>query len=553
MELKFFGAVDCVTGSCHMLKTEQHSILLDCGQFQGNKRLEARNAQPFPFDPSEVDCMILSHAHVDHSGRIPLLVKQGFRGKIFCTRATADLLEVMLRDCGHIHEKDAEWANKKARRAGRPEIEPLYTVEDAEAALSYVVPVLYDQLVEVNEQIKICFNDAGHILGSAITELWVEEQGTISKIVFSGDLGVTDRPILRDPVIIKKADYVIMETTYGNRLHEQNLESVEKLMQIIIDTAKRGGNVVIPAFAVGRTQELIFQLNKYYESHNEYRPILDQVNVYLDSPMAITTTEVFERNASVFDDETREYILSGDNPLDFKNLQFTKTTEESMALNEDTRPKIIISASGMCDAGRIRHHLKHNLWNHKNSIVFVGYQANGTLGRRILDGERDLSILGEEIHVGARIYNLEGFSGHADRDGLLAWLAGFQIPPKQIFLVHGEAESKADFAALVKEKLGYQCTVLQGITSYTLNPKEAPEVAAGVRAEEEFIDEEQLAGIQEQIREIHDSLEEILYHTRLALGDKTRADKLIRINNIVQQLEKDTMDLGTAVTKEALD
>ncbi len=550
MEIQFCGAVDCVTGSCHLLRTGEYSILLDCGQFQGNKHMEARNAEAFPFKPEEIDCMILSHAHVDHSGRIPLLVKQGFRGRIYCTKATADLLEVMLRDCGHIHEKDAEWANRKARRAGRPETEPLYTVEDAEASLAYVEPVLYDQLVEINDRVKICFNDAGHILGSAITEIWVEEEGATSKIVFSGDLGVADRPILRDPVIIKKADYVIMETTYGNRLHEQNLESVERLMEIIIKTAQRGGTVVIPAFAVGRTQELIFQLNQYYESHNEYKPILDKINVYIDSPMAITTTEVFKRNASVFDDATREYILNGDNPLDFRNLYFTRTTEESMALNEDPAPKIIISASGMCDAGRIRHHLKHNLWDRRNSIVFVGYQANGTLGRRIVDGERDLSVLGEEIHVGAQIYNLEGFSGHADRDGLLAWLEGFQVRPKQIFLVHGEEDSKMDFAALVKEKLGYDCTVLHGPATYTLGGAQISAPAEQRSAEEEFIDADQILNIQNQIREIHDNLEEILYQTNLALDEKTAAERLVQINNIIQQLSKDTLDLGSAVTRE---
>jgi metallo-beta-lactamase family protein len=551
MEIKFCGAVDCVTGSCHLLTTESAKVLLDCGQFQGNKHLEARNEEEFPFNPADIDYMILSHAHVDHCGRIPLLVKRGFRGQIYCTKATADLLEVMLRDCAHIQEKDAEWDNRKARRAGRPEREPIYTMEDAEEALKYIVPVLYDQLIELNDKIKICFNDAGHILGSAITEIWVEENGVTSKIVFSGDIGVMERPILRDPVIIKKADYVIMETTYGNRLHEQNQESVEKLMQIIVDTVKRGGNVVIPSFAVGRTQELIFQLNKYYESNNQYRPVLDRVNVYIDSPMAISTTEVFKRNAAVFDEETKQYILSGDNPLDFKNLRFSKTTEESMALNEDPSPKIIISASGMCDAGRIRHHLKHNLWNHKNSIVFVGYQAMGTLGRRIIEGERDLSILGEEIHVGARIYSLEGFSGHADQEGLLAWLSGFQVKPKQIFLVHGEGDAKSDFAALVKEKLGYDCTILEEVTTYPLDG-EAHSLKKSERAEDDFVEEEQLEQMQKKLRDIHDNLEEILYHTNLALGLQGSPDKVIAINNILQELERDTLNLGTAVTKEAL-
>ena len=380
MKIKFCGASSGVTGSCHLLSTENHKILLDCGQFQGGKAQEALNSEPFPFEPSEVECVILSHAHIDHCGRIPLLVKRGFTGKIYCTDATADLLDVMLKDSGFIHEKDAQWKSKRAARAGKPPVEPLYTYNDAVEALKYVEPVLYDQQIRINEHMKIVFNDAGHILGSAITELWVEEDGKESKIVFSGDLGMTDRPILRDPTVIKKADYVIMETTYGNRNHPANAVSIKSLLDIVLKTVRRGGTVVIPSFAVGRTQELIFEFNKFYEEHSEYRREMDQLMVYVDSPMATTATEVFRKNAQVFDEETRDYILRGDNPLDFKNLKFTRSTAESQALNMDRNPKVIISASGMCEAGRIRHHLKHNLWDPKSSVIFVGYQAEGTLG-----------------------------------------------------------------------------------------------------------------------------------------------------------------------------
>ena len=418
MKIQFCGASSGVTGSCHLITTEKHKILLDCGQFQGGKAQEALNYEEFPFDPAEIEYMVLSHAHIDHCGRIPLLIKRGFKGSIYCTDATADLLDVMLKDSGYIHEKEAQWKNKKNERAGRPLVEPLYTYNDAVDSLKYVKPVLYDQLIELNDEMKIVFNDAGHILGSAITELWVTEGDSVSKIVFSGDLGVKDRPILRDPTIIKKADYVIMETTYGNRLHPKNPLDVKKLLDIIRDTAEKGGTTVIPSFAVGRTQELIYELNRVYESNSEYHEAFKNLNVYVDSPMATTATEVFKKNAQVFDEETKEYIAKGDNPLDFENLKFTRTSQESVWLNTDPEPKVIISASGMCDAGRIRHHLKHNLWNRKSSIVFVGYQAEGTLGRMLIDGAQEVTLFGDKVQVNARIYNLQGFSGHADRDGL---------------------------------------------------------------------------------------------------------------------------------------
>ena len=321
MKIQFCGASSSVTGSCHLLSTENHQILLDCGQFQGGKAMEAMNAEPFPFDPAQVECVLLSHAHIDHCGRLPLLVKRGFEGNIYCTDATADLLQVMLKDSAYIHEKEAEWKSKKALRAGKPPVEPLYTQKDAEKTLGLVKPVLYDQLFELNEDMRIVFNDAGHILGSAITEIWVKEGDIEANVVVSGDLGMVDRPILRDPTFIKKADYVIMETTYGNRNHPENSTSIMELLDIILKTVKRGGNVVIPSFAVGRTQELVYELNKFYEEHDEYKEVLDKVMVYVDSPMATTATDVFRKNAQVFDEETKAYILKGDNPLDFKNLK----------------------------------------------------------------------------------------------------------------------------------------------------------------------------------------------------------------------------------------
>ena len=547
MKIQFCGASTGVTGSCHLITTDNHRILLDCGQFQGGKAQEAMNYEEFPFDPAEIDCLILSHAHIDHCGRIPLLFKRGFKGDIYCTDATADLLGVMLKDSGYIHEKEAEWKNRKNERAGRPVIEPLYTYNDAVDSLKFVKPVLYDQLIELNEEMKIVFNDAGHILGSAITELWVTENDTVSKIVFSGDLGVMNRPILRDPTIIKKADYVIMETTYGNRLHPQNSMDVRRLMDIIRETAARGGTTVIPSFAVGRTQELIYELNRVYDSNSEYREAFKDLMVYVDSPMATTATEVFKRNAQVFDDETKEYIRKGDHPLDFKNLKFTRTSEESMWLNSDRKPKVIISASGMCEAGRIRHHLKHNLWDSRASIVFVGYQAEGTLGRRLVEGAQEVTLFGEKIKVNAQIHNLEGFSGHADRDGLLEWLGGFRQQPKHIFLVHGENDSKEDFAKTVKDQLGYEPVVVHGNSEYVL---EENEIVSMRQTAEDDMDAEAANAARSTLTGIHRRIEDILYNANLAIDGKMPHDKLIKINNIIQELEKSAINLGAAVSEE---
>lgn len=545
MKIQFCGASTGVTGSCHLITTENHKVLLDCGQFQGGKAQEALNYEDFPFDPAEIDYVILSHAHIDHCGRIPLLIKRGFKGSIYCTDATADLLDVMLKDSGYIHEKEAEWKNKKNERAGRPKVEPLYTFNDAVDSLTYVKPVLYDQLIELNEEMKIVFNDAGHILGSAITELWVTENDNVSKIVFSGDLGVMERPILRNPTIIKKADYVIMETTYGNRVHPENSMNVKALMDIIRDTAAKGGTTVIPSFAVGRTQELIYELNRVYETDNGYRQAFENIMVYVDSPMATTATEVFKRNAQVFDNETKEYIAKGDNPLDFKNLRFTRTSQESIWLNTNPEPKVIISASGMCDAGRIRHHLKHNLWNRKSSIVFVGYQAEGTLGRMILDGAKEVTLFGEKVQVNAKIYNLEGFSGHADKNGLLAWLKGFQKEPKHIFLVHGEPEAKEAFVETVEKELGYHPIVVKGNSEYVL---EKDEIVSMDQAMEEEVDEEMLGSLRTNLFDIHRRIEDILYNTKLAVGEDMSPKELTEINNMVLELEKSTINLGAAVS-----
>ena len=550
MKVKFCGASIGVTGSCHLISTDSHKILLDCGQFQGGKEMDRMNEEAFPFNPTEIECVILSHAHIDHCGRIPLLVKRGFKGPIYCTDATADLLDVMLKDSAYIHEKDAEWQTKKNLRTGKPAVEPLYTIQDSEAALRLVKPILYDQLIEINPDMKIVFNDAGHILGSAITELWITEGEKTSKLVFSGDLGVENRPILRDPVKIKKADFLIMETTYGNRLHPENSTSIDELIHITLKTIKRGGSVIIPSFAVGRTQELIYQFNMFYEHHPEYADILGKVNVYIDSPMATTATEVFKKNAQVFDDETKAYILSGDHPLDFPNLKFTRNTADSQMLNQDKHSKIIISASGMCEAGRIRHHLKHNLWDSRNSIVFVGYQAEGTLGRMLVEGAKEVKLFGEPIMVGAEIYNLEGFSGHADQKGLLDWLGGFQKEPKHIFLVHGETQSKIDFAAKVKEVFGYEPIVVNGNTEYEL---ETGEVLIRDEVIKEALDQEDIKKLKDKLSSIKGELDTVIASAETAVASQISLDKLTQINNIVQELEKASLNLGASVLAEDRD
>lgn len=547
MKIKFCGAAAGVTGSCHLLSTENHKILLDCGQFQGGKAQDALNEEPFPFDPAEIECVVLSHAHIDHCGRLPLLVKRGFKGAIYCTDATADLLEVMLKDSGFIHEKEAEWQSRKNERAGRKPVEPLYTVKDSEETLKYVRPVMYDQLFEINDEMKVVFNDAGHILGSAIIELWTAEDDNVYKTVFSGDLGVLDRPILRDPTIIKKADYVIMESTYGNRLHPENSTSIDQLLDIVIKTTRRGGTVVIPSFAVGRTQELIYEFNRFYLERPEYKDELEKLTVYIDSPMATSATEVFRRNAQVFDEETKAYILKGDNPLDFPNLRFTRSTAESQALNMDRKPKIIISASGMCEAGRIRHHLKHNLWDPKSSVIFVGYQAEGTLGRMLTEGQKDVVLFGEAVHVNAEIYNLEGFSGHADKEGLLGWLSGFKVKPKQLFLVHGELESKEALAASIRERLGYDPVVVTGVSEFELKKTE---IVSKEEIYEDAIDNEAVEATKQRIIEIHDQIENLLYNTGLVMGEKISPEKMSRINDLVLALQKDSLNLGSVITSD---
>ena len=456
MNITFCGAAKEVTGSNHLVEAAGKKFLVDCGLIQGRVAEEERNAEPFIYNPKEIDFMLLTHAHIDHSGRIPKLIKEGFKGAIYATKPTCELSRIMLADSGHIQEAETEWKNRKRKREGKSLLEPLYTSKEGEESLKHFIPVSYMDIIEIDENIRVRFNDAGHMLGSAIIEVWITENGKTTKIVFSGDLGNNDIKLLQPPSPITTADYVVMESTYGDRLHMKYKgdEKAEKFLDIVSTTLRRGGNVVIPSFAVGRTQEILYELNAIKERKNEpeinakYKELMN-ATVYVDSPLAITATEIFKRNLELFDDEAQERIKRGDNPLEFYGLKFTKTVEESVALNENTKPCIIMSASGMCDAGRIKHHLKHNLWNPLNTILFVGYQAPNTLGRRIVAGEKVVKIFGEEIAVNAQIEYIEGYSGHADQEWLMNFIYSFRDKPKKVFLVHGEERAQK----VLKEKI----------------------------------------------------------------------------------------------------
>ncbi len=542
MHLSFLGAAEMVTGSNYLLRTNKHNILIDCGLFQGNKEMEKLNYKDFPYNPSEIDILILTHAHIDHSGRIPKLVKEGFRGRIISTKATYDLSEVMLLDSAKIQEYDAEWENKKRKRSGLTEIEPLYTIEDAEESLKYFEGYLYGQKIDINGELSLRFRDAGHILGSSILELWASEGGKTTKIVFSGDLGMPGRPIISKPEFIDSADYLVMESTYGDKDHPPFKESTEKLIEIINKTAKRGGTVIIPSFAVGRTQELIYELNQYYE-YNEIDDHM-KIPVYIDSPMAVNATEVFQRNSGTFNELTQEMILKGDNPFTFENLKYIRSTEESMALNKADFPKVIISASGMATAGRVRHHLKHNLWNPKNSLVFVGYQAQGTLGRLLLDGIDKVKLLGEDIDVALEIYDLEGFSAHADQSFMLEWMSHFENHPKKVFLVHGESETAEIFSNIIKDKFKWETIIPKLGNSYRIDLETLEK-----EEDLEFKPEELRADILNELESINGQFASLMKNSQGLLNEEILKSNYDLVKNRLIELESQLMDLNILVGK----
>jgi metallo-beta-lactamase family protein len=455
MKVTFFGATKTVTGSNFLVEGAGKKFLVDCGMYQGSAADEFENEAPFLYDVHDIDFMLLTHAHIDHSGRIPKLYNEGYRNEVIATKATCDLCAIMLPDSGHIQEMEAEWKNKKRERKGEKPIPPIYTAEDAAKSLEIFRPVQYNEIVDIDDNIKVRFNDAGHMLGSAIIEVWITENDKQEKLVFTGDLGNNDIPLLSPPTMISDADYLVMESTYGNRLHMRNDDKAKIFLDVVYETLEKGGTVVIPSFAVGRTQEILYELNRIKseaqddeEFYKKYKKLMS-IPVYVDSPLAISATEVFKENMNLFNEETQEIINEGDNPLEFPGLKFTRTADESKELNASEESSIIISASGMCEVGRIKHHLKHHLWDPNSTILFVGYQAPGTLGRKIVDGEKIVKIFGEEIAVNARVEYIEGYSGHADQEWLMNFVYSFTTPPKHIFLVHGEPEGQL----VLKEKL----------------------------------------------------------------------------------------------------
>ncbi|WP_026834723.1 MBL fold metallo-hydrolase RNA specificity domain-containing protein [Eubacterium xylanophilum] len=484
MKLEFLGAAHEVTGSCHYLEIGDKRLCVDIGMQQGRNLFES---QEIPVNAAELDYILLTHAHIDHTGLLPMLYARGFRGQVFATKATADLCDIMLRDSAHIQQFEAEWRNRKAQRSGGEPYVPLYTMEDAIGAIRLLVPCEYDSTIHICDGIEIRFTDVGHLLGSSSIEIFATEDGETRVLCFSGDLGNRSKPILRDPVYTRSADYVIMESTYGDRLHGEKPDYVGELADIIERTFERGGNVVIPAFAVGRTQELLYFIRQIKE--RELIRSYPDFEVYVDSPLAVEATTIFGKNVErCFDEEAKELVNKGINPIGFKGLCLSITSDDSKGINMNNNPKVIISASGMCEAGRIRHHLKHNLWRSDSTVVFVGYQSVGTLGRSLLDGATSVKLFGEEIDIQAEIVKISGISGHADKNGLLDWIDGFtEQKPKKVFVVHGEDKVTEAFAECVKKEHGIEAVAPYSGTVFDLITGEFEHIAEPVYAKKKEI------------------------------------------------------------------
>lgn len=546
MKVTFCGATKTVTGSNFLVEGAGKKFLVDCGLYQGGAKDEIKNEEPFPYDINEIDFMLLTHAHIDHSGRIPKLYKEGYRNPIYATNATCDLCAIMLPDSGHIQETETEWKNRKRIRRGEEELVPIYDAETAAKSLELFKGEPYNQIIELDDDIHVRFNDAGHMLGSSIIEIWIRENGENKKIVFSGDLGNNDIPLLAEPTIIQDADFLIMESTYGNRLHIKNENKAKTFINIVTDTIKNGGTVVIPSFAVGRTQEILYELNKIKDSEDDspeferkYR-LLMNTPVYVDSPLAISATEVFKENMDLFDEETQELIRRGDNPLEFPGLKFTQTVEESKALNESNESAIIISASGMCEVGRIKHHLKHNIWNPKNTILFVGYQAPGTLGRKIVDGAKTVKIFGEEVAVNARVEYIEGYSGHADQAGLLHFVDSFVKKPNHIFLVHGEEESQKALRDKINENFDLPVSIPDYCESFDLT--NTVQATGNIRKRNlneykklEVID--RMETLKEELADMESIVKEDI------LANTVNDDEISKLNERIKELEKQIVEI----------
>lgn len=463
MKITFLGAAHEVTGSCTLLEVNGKNILIDCGLEQGADTYENCS---FPISPSQLDCVLLTHAHIDHSGKLPYLTAGGYTGKVYTTAATCKLCEIMLLDSAHIQETEAAWRNKRARRSGGTEYVPLYTVADAQKCLKSFYPCEYEKEYQIFDFLKIRLIDAGHLLGSASIEITVSENGETKKILFSGDIGNIDRPLIKNPIKPTEADIVIVESTYGDRVHGEREDYLTQLKNIINNTINKGGNVVIPSFAVGRTQELLYLIRIL-----KGQGLIDEsIPVYVDSPLSVEATKIYAGDLKeYYDDEALEYLNKGENILTFKELFLTVTSAESVEINKNSDPKIIISSSGMCEAGRIRHHLKHNLWRKECTVLFVGYQSAGTLGRIITDGAKYVNIMGEQIAVKANIEQMDGISGHADMNMLIDWLGNIKNSPKMVFVNHGGDGVCDSFAERITKKLDFPSIAPYNGASYNLN------------------------------------------------------------------------------------
>lgn len=548
MNITFLGATKTVTGSNFLVEGAGKKFIVDCGMYQGSTKDEMKNSEPFLFDVNEIDFMLLTHAHIDHSGRIPKLYNEGYRRPIYTTKATCDLCSIMLPDSGHIQEMEIEWRNRKRKREGKEALPPLYTAADAIKSMEIFKPIKYDEIIEIDPNIHVRFNDAGHMLGSSIIEVWVNENGEEIKTVFTGDLGNNDIPLLSSPTMIERTDYLVMESTYGGRLHNRNDDKAKMFLNIVSDTLEKGGTVVIPSFAVGRTQEILYELNNLKEQQDdenfkkEYEKLMS-APVYVDSPLAISATEVFKENMDLFDEETQEIMKRGDNPLEFPGLKFTRTADESKELNEKNEPSIIISASGMCEVGRIKHHLKHNLWNPNSTILFVGYQAPGTLGRKIVDGAKTVKIFGEEIAVNARIEYIEGYSGHADQEWLMNFIYSYINKPKHIFLVHGEPEGQLTLKNKILEELNIPVTIPEYGETYEFKEKVSMTNRIELPNERKFVRLEileRMRTLKEEIEDMEDIVKEgYLSEDRKEEDITELAEKLKELENqIVKIVEK---------------
>lgn len=534
MKLTFIGATHEVTGSCFLVETNTCKFLVDCGMKQGPDDYE--NVE-IPVKPGDIDFVLLTHAHIDHSGNLPAIYAKGFRGNVYATEATCDLCDIMLRDSAHIQMFEAEWRNRKGKRAGKEEFVPAYTLEDALGVLKCFVGCEYDQIVHLDQSVQVRFVDAGHLLGSSSIEVWITEvtddQIQTEKIVFSGDIGNVRQPLIKDPTYIDEADYVVMESTYGDRSHGGRIDYVKALADVIQTTFDKGGNVVIPSFAVGRTQEMLYFIRQIKEDGLVHGH--DDFKVYVDSPLAVEATSIFgEHRIDCYDDDAQDLINRGVNPIGFTGLKVSITADDSRAINEVEEPKVIISASGMCDAGRIKHHLKHNLWRRESTILFVGYQAVGTLGRALVEGATAVKLFGEEIHVQAKIQVLAGVSGHADREGLMKWAGSFSAKkPKRFFVVHGDDEVTVSFAKRLEEELGYQAMAPFSGTVYDLAADKCIYQAQGILAPKKPV----VTAAAEKVNKIYARLLS-LGHRLMAIIQKNEGGANKDLKKFANEIEK---------------